>query len=537
MKYSQLTYADMSKAAYAIGRKRDVKGFHIDEELSSPDYVTYVNNTDGHAVVAFRGTSRIDRGDIDADVMIAAGAQKYSPRFWQALNITRVAQRKYGKADVEVTGHSLGGSEAMYVSSQAHVPAVTFNAGVSPVASFFDHQDYSKVTAIYDHADIISSGTRSIPDSTRITRIDSSGGEPQTSNTSQGGQPSGNVNPNQAPPSSMPSNSNSNSNSNTSASIPAPTQGDKSGGGAAPPGMPQPGAPPPPQKKKGFWKTLGNNLKQDAKNINAGLKVIGTDIAKHPFEAAAIGVGIIAAGVLTGGAAFGVLGEAAGEYAAVATEEAIADTIVDTVVSETTPLLEDAAATAEEETVNLPYYGSQYVASALPEGTSIAAGGSASYVGAGIGAAGVAAGAGTLIAGSLLGKKALQVARKAADAHSIKDNSHPNYPDVTPAVPPDSTTYTPGSNGNPATQTYQPPSQTTTTLVPEIGKDGKPTGKMVKRTTTTHPGASSSTYYAPQYDLTGGLSHTTSRHLLQNATHYHKRRISKHHRRHSSVKA
>lgn len=538
MRYSQQVYADMSKAAYATGKKRNVKGFQIDEHNSSPDYVTYVDDKDGHAVVAFRGTSRIDRGDLEADVMIALGTQRYSPRFMWALNAVRVAKTKYGANDVEVTGHSLGGSEAMYVSSQAKVPAVTFNAGVSPIASFFDYEDYSQVTAVYDENDIVSSSTKHIPSSTNITRINSSGGEPTSDSTSTPSTPSGNVS---AIPPSQPSNSNLNSNSNTasnsnsSAAIPAPNQEDKSGGSSG--GAPM-SAPPPRPKKKGFWKTLGQNLKQDAKNVGAGLSVIGTDIAKHPFEAAAVGVGIIAAGVLTGGAAFGVLGEAAGEYAAVATEEAIADTVVDTVVSETTPLLEDAAAdTVEEETVNLPYYGSQYAATAAPEGTSIVSSGAANYVGAGLGAAGVAAGTGTLIAASILGQKAVNAASSAhAIPNSTDKGSHPNFPEVTPAAPSDPLQRIPGVNGNPDTITYRPPDQTTTSMVPEIGKNGKPTGKMVKKTTTVHGSASSSTYYAPQYDLTGGLSHTHSRHQLQNATHYHKRGHREHHRRHPSIR-
>jgi predicted esterase YcpF (UPF0227 family) len=51
-------------------------------------------------------------------------------------NATKTADhaiRKYGKENVSLTGHSLGGSQAAYVSRKRGLNATGFNAAMSPV--------------------------------------------------------------------------------------------------------------------------------------------------------------------------------------------------------------------------------------------------------------------------------------------------------------------------------------------------------------------------------------------------------------------
>lgn len=63
--------------------------------------------------------------------MLALGVESLSVRFHQSLKTTNQAITKYGKVNVSVTGHSLGGTQALYANSKTGVKAVAFNPGAS----------------------------------------------------------------------------------------------------------------------------------------------------------------------------------------------------------------------------------------------------------------------------------------------------------------------------------------------------------------------------------------------------------------------
>lgn len=107
--------------------------FHILPELSD-DHSTVILRPDGKAVVSYRGTDAFE--DIIPDLGIAFGAHNslipYSMhRFEKADQKLKDTQEKY---DVKyLTGHSLGGAQAISTARKNGLHSITFNPGSSPI--------------------------------------------------------------------------------------------------------------------------------------------------------------------------------------------------------------------------------------------------------------------------------------------------------------------------------------------------------------------------------------------------------------------
>jgi len=86
---------------------------------------------DGKAVVGIRGTDFKDVKDVADDVAIGIGALKLTPRYKRAKKWVKKAIKKYGKKNVEVAGHSLGGKIAKELAKDFGIRGSTFNAGAS----------------------------------------------------------------------------------------------------------------------------------------------------------------------------------------------------------------------------------------------------------------------------------------------------------------------------------------------------------------------------------------------------------------------
>ena len=169
MIFSPGDYAVLAKGAY---KSSHVKGWDIDQELSGDNHTTYINKRTGKAVVAFSGT-RLHNGkrradDISADAAIMVGTHQHHHRFHAAIHAIKRAYHKYGHGNVEATGHSLGGSLAMHASHSIGVPAMVFNPGVSPYVNY-NTNNYSNVIAYAHPNDPVSNSTSNISSSTGIT--------------------------------------------------------------------------------------------------------------------------------------------------------------------------------------------------------------------------------------------------------------------------------------------------------------------------------------------------------------------------------
>jgi hypothetical protein len=125
--------AELASAAYffegGYDNSKVPAGYSVDPELSGHDRTVFVKGD--HAYVAFRGTNVQNRRDLGTDALLFLGMEGISSRFQKSLRTTRSAIDKYGKQNVTVVGHSLGGTQALYVNSKTGVDAHAFNPGAA----------------------------------------------------------------------------------------------------------------------------------------------------------------------------------------------------------------------------------------------------------------------------------------------------------------------------------------------------------------------------------------------------------------------
>lgn len=143
--------AELSQAAYSGAT--EVKGWQKDIHLSGPDHAVF--HKDGKAKIAYRGTDVKNKRDLGTDALIALGLQDKSSRMKRAVRTADAVSAKYGKENVSLTGHSLGGSQSQYVSRKRGLSATGFNAAMSPVDAF-RKRTYSKFHSISTASDPIS---------------------------------------------------------------------------------------------------------------------------------------------------------------------------------------------------------------------------------------------------------------------------------------------------------------------------------------------------------------------------------------------
>lgn len=94
-------------------------------------------------------------------MLITLGLQEKSNRFKNAKKTTDLAVQKYGKDNVSLTGHSLGGSQSAYVSRATGLKGSGFNAGWSPIDAL-RRRTFSNFKNITAHGDIISNSGRGV---------------------------------------------------------------------------------------------------------------------------------------------------------------------------------------------------------------------------------------------------------------------------------------------------------------------------------------------------------------------------------------
>lgn len=124
-------YAQLADGSYG-GKDLSHLGYEIDPELSNRNRTTYYNKDTGKAVMAFRGTNVKNKADLATDALLALGLKDFSSRFKNANKYSKKANEKYGKDNVAFTGHSLGGSQALYVNSKHGNETFAYNPFVEP---------------------------------------------------------------------------------------------------------------------------------------------------------------------------------------------------------------------------------------------------------------------------------------------------------------------------------------------------------------------------------------------------------------------
>lgn len=143
--------AHLSHAAYSGAT--EVNGWEKDVSLSGPDHAVFTKG--GKAKIAYRGTDVKNKRDLGTDALIALGLQDRSSRMKRAVRTADLVSAKYGKENVSLTGHSLGGSQSQYVSRKRGMSATGFNAAMSPLDAI-RKRTYSKFHSISTSNDPIS---------------------------------------------------------------------------------------------------------------------------------------------------------------------------------------------------------------------------------------------------------------------------------------------------------------------------------------------------------------------------------------------
>lgn len=132
--------AKIAREVYQAPEKRakEIDGFKLDESSNRRDSAVYVNDK-GKAFVAHRGTDVTNKkkaiSDLAEDALIVAGLSNtaLSKRNTKANKLIKEAVDKYGKGNVVLTGHSLGGRVALNTAEKNDLKAKVYNPGSSPV--------------------------------------------------------------------------------------------------------------------------------------------------------------------------------------------------------------------------------------------------------------------------------------------------------------------------------------------------------------------------------------------------------------------
>jgi hypothetical protein len=128
--------------------EKELPGYKIDPALTD-DYSTVIIKPDGSAIVSYRGTDLERPDDIMADIVIFSGLYKTGSlqyitdatglTSFLPASLTRfsLADQKYKNVidkyeKVSITGHSLGGSQAKFISKKYDTDAYVFNPGSVP---------------------------------------------------------------------------------------------------------------------------------------------------------------------------------------------------------------------------------------------------------------------------------------------------------------------------------------------------------------------------------------------------------------------
>lgn len=121
------TMLKITKATYdgKETRPQNIDGYLYDKDFSNVNTAIYHN--ENNVIIGFRGTENID--DLITDFSVLRGTED-DKRFKEAVETYNKVKNKYPNLRIMSTGHSLGGSLALYLNKLYNIPVETFNAGM-----------------------------------------------------------------------------------------------------------------------------------------------------------------------------------------------------------------------------------------------------------------------------------------------------------------------------------------------------------------------------------------------------------------------
>ena len=134
MDYNERLYAVFSHAAYRFTTPNPIERINeytLVVEHSDENSVVYsteaVLGVTTRVVIAFRGTNPLRLDDIITDVALTFGRETETRRFALAMDKVDRVMDLYPEVPITVCGHSLGGTQAIYVSKKHRLRAYTYN--------------------------------------------------------------------------------------------------------------------------------------------------------------------------------------------------------------------------------------------------------------------------------------------------------------------------------------------------------------------------------------------------------------------------
>ena len=108
-------------------------GYIYVPNLSDVDAKTFYKKSDNQAVIAFRGSQTAEDWAItDATLALNAKQLQHTERFTRHSKLVNRVVDHYGSSNVQLTGHSLGGTEAIFHGLPRDLHANAFNPGSTP---------------------------------------------------------------------------------------------------------------------------------------------------------------------------------------------------------------------------------------------------------------------------------------------------------------------------------------------------------------------------------------------------------------------
>ena len=130
---------NLSQKVYSNNKYLDTNGWNFEKTISSKKdgFYSEIYTKDNKTILVIRGTEFTTRDDV-SDINMGLGTLPWQMKSAEDAYIQTV--RKYGKENVILTGHSLGGSEAQIFGAKYDVGTVTFGAyGVKKFQDIIEH--------------------------------------------------------------------------------------------------------------------------------------------------------------------------------------------------------------------------------------------------------------------------------------------------------------------------------------------------------------------------------------------------------------
>lgn len=150
-------YARLSEDIYNIDPEKPQtrkKGFELldyEDNLGNGFTAgTYRNTSTGEITIVYGGTTagKNDINDIIADIALLTNGDVEPPQQREARRYAADILAEYPQSDITISGHSLGGSLAQYISMNTGLKAVTFNSGPVPFYGVNSNSDSSNILNI-----------------------------------------------------------------------------------------------------------------------------------------------------------------------------------------------------------------------------------------------------------------------------------------------------------------------------------------------------------------------------------------------------